>query len=276
MESQKINDVYAPYQENRNLFKIVKCQSICRRWLICKNNIYSAKKKFKKLQLIFNDVLVGYHMINRTPIKETVWEEINCDIVSSLCCVTDEANGNHKSGKDNRFDNLNISNKSSKTDGVNVSISSYRLSSVCSDKVQGNEKDIIDEIEKRDKSFDYYSFLIRNEKENSIIEYIWYVIPKNYYLFKIDKLTPKIGKIGKKKGEIVGWQSKYCDITFSMSSQLWYKFNINDIEKFKVCYTEIDNSKPKINYAYITHLEKENKRQQEEITEYQKRLQCEI
>ncbi len=233
-----------------NISNIIKCQSICRRWLLCRNNIHI---KLKKQQSQFRAVITGYHIINKTPIKETVWEEINCDIVSGVCSITDEANGNHLSGKDNRFDNLNISNKSTKKNGNKISISSYRLTSVCNDKLPGNEKDIIHEIEKRDKSFDYYSILIRDEKENSLINYEWYMIPKDYYLFKIDTLTPKVGKIGKKKGEIVGWESKYCDITFSMSSQLWYKFDIRDIEKYKVCSTEIDNSKSKINYSQIFH-----------------------
>lgn len=247
MESQLVVEQHANY-----ICNVIKCQSLCRKWLVSRKNIYTTYKKFKNQQPQFNKVIRGYHMINKTPIKESVWEEINCDIVSDVCNITDEANGNHMSGKDNRFDNINISNKSAKTDGTNISISSYRLTSVCSDKLHGTEQDIIDEIEKRDKSFDYYSILTRNEKQNSVIEYKWYVIPKDYYLFKIDKLTPKLGKIGKKKGEVVGWQSKYCDITFSMSSQLWYKFNIRDIEKYEICCTEIDNnSNYKLNYSTI-------------------------
>tara|TARA_Y100000996_G_scaffold15300_1_gene11733 strand:+ start:823 stop:1641 length:819 start_codon:yes stop_codon:yes gene_type:complete len=235
---------------NNEIYLIIKIQAVCRRYLSNKNNIFM-KLKTETLQKQFNSEIEGYHMINKTPIKESVWEEINCNIVDGVCCVTDEANGNHISGKDNRFDNVNISNKSTKTNGNTIEISSYRLTSVCNDKVYGNEQDIIDEIEKRDKSFDYYSILIRNEKKNSIIEYNWYIIPKDYYLFKIDKLTLKIGKKGKKKGEIIGWQSKYCDIRFSMSSQLWYEFNICDIEKYKICSNKIDNSKSKINYSQI-------------------------
>jgi len=229
---------------------VIKIQAICRRWLAHKHNIIS---KLKKQQSVFESVISGYHLINKTPIKETVWEEINCDIVQNICSISDEANGNHLSGKDNRFDSFNISNKSTKRNGNNVSISSYRLTTVCSDKIHGNETDIITEIEKRDESFDYYSILIRDEKENSIIDYEWYMIPKDYYLFKIHSLTPKMGKTGKNKGNIVGWESKYCDITFSMSSQLWYKFNMNEIKKYKVCQTTIDNSKPKINYSQIFH-----------------------
>lgn len=232
---------------------IIKIQSICRKWLSNKKNIYALSKKFKTLQPTFDTVIKGYHIINKAPIKESVWEEINCDIVRNICSITGQSNGNHTSGKDNIFDNICISNKSTKTDGNKVSISSYRLTSVCSDKNNGNSQDILNEIKKRDNSFDYYSMLIRNEKENLIIEYMWYIIPKDYYIFKINNLTPKIGKQGKKKNLIVGWETKYCDITFSMSSQLWYKFDIKDIEKYKVCSTEIDNSKSKINYSQIFH-----------------------
>lgn len=233
------------------LSSIVKIQSLCRGWIVRKKNIYGISKKLKNLQSTFHSTVYGYHTINETPIKETVWEKVNCEIVRDVCRITDEANGNHFSGKDNRFDNYNISNKSSKTDGDNIKISSYRLSSVCSDKTNGNQQDIINEIERRDESFDYYSLLLRNEKEKSIINYTWYIIPKDYHIFKIDKLDPKIGKNGKKKGEVVGWKSEYCDITFSMSSQLWYMFNIKQIEKYKICSTELDNGKPKITYSQI-------------------------
>ena len=208
-------------------------------------------EKYKTLNQTFYKVIKGYHMINKAPIKESVWEEINCDIVRDLCIITDEANGSHAPGKDNSFDDIGYSNKSAKTDGNNISISSYRLTSVCSDSDNGSSEDIVKEIEKRDESFQYYSILVRNEKKNEIIEYMWYIIPKDYYIFKIDKLKQKTGKKGKKKNKIVGWESEYCDITFSMSSQLWYNFNITDIEKYKVCATEIDNSKSKINYSQI-------------------------
>ena len=29
-----------------------------------------------------------------------------------------------------------------------------------------------------------------------------------------------------------------------MSSQLWYDFSIDELKKYMVCYTEVDNSKP--------------------------------
>lgn len=229
---------------------IVKIQSLIRGWIVRRKNIYGFIKKSKRLQEKFLRTVKGYHMINNAPIKESVWEEVNCDIVKSLFSITDEANGNHASGKDNRFDNINISNKSTKVERTNISISSYRLTTVCNDKDIGTSENIIEEIKKRDSSFDYYSLLVRNE-ENSFIKYMWYIIPKDCYLFRIDNLNHKIGKRGKKKGEIVGWESKYSSITFSMSSQLWYNFSIDELKKYMVCYTEVDNSKPKINYSQI-------------------------
>ena len=56
--------------------KIVKCQSFCRRWLVRKKNIFGLMKKFKGLKSTFDEVINGYHMINKAPIKESVWEEI--------------------------------------------------------------------------------------------------------------------------------------------------------------------------------------------------------
>jgi hypothetical protein len=233
------------------LFNIVKIQSLCRGWIVRRNNIYGLIKKFKRLQKNFSRTLQGYHMVNKAPIKESVWEEVNCDIAKIIFSISDEAKGNHASGKDNRFDNINISNKTAKVDRTNISISSYRLTSVCNDRDIGKSENIIDEIRTRDSSFDYYSLLVRIEKENSHIEYMWYIIPKDSYLFRIDNLNHKIGKRGKKQGKIVGWESKYSSITFSMSSQLWYNFDIYELKKYMVCSTEIDNSKPKINYSQI-------------------------
>lgn len=229
------------------LSSIVKIQSLCRGWIIRRKNIYGVIKKFKRLKENFSKTLQGYHMVNNTPIKESIWEEVNSDIVKSLFSISDEANGNHVSGKDNRFDNINISNKTTKVKGTNIRISSYRLTTVCNNKDIGTPENIIKEIRKRDSSFDYYSLLVRIEKENSHIEYMWYIIPKDYYLFRIDNLNHKIGK----KGKIIGWKSKYSSITFSMSSQLWYNFDMYELKKYMVCSTEVDNSKPKINYSQI-------------------------
>lgn len=89
---------------------------------------------------------------------------------------------------------------------------------------------------------------------------MWYIIPKDYYVFKIDSFTPKIGKQGKKINLVVGWESKYSDITFSMSSQLWFHFTFNDIKKY-IIYKHIVNLNEynNISFSKFYKIIKENK-----------------
>lgn len=238
----------------KTIKNIIMVQSLIRRWLANKNNIF---KKMKKITIknAFEMELKGYHMINSIPIKESVWEDFNCKFISGECVIRDEANGNHKSGKDNKFDNWNVSNKTIKIGKDLINISSYRLSKVCSNKNIGNKTNIIEEIRKRDGSFEYYSILAREEiitLNELLINYIWYIIPKSYYIFQLDnELEHKFGKQGENKNTITGWKSKYFDITFSMSSQLWYRFNKNLIDKYKIHEVLINNSNNKISYSDI-------------------------
>ena len=234
--------------------KIILCQSIIRRWLHTNKNIYN-RFKSEKTKKKFMQEINGYHLINETPIKESVWEEINRNIVNNNCKVSDNANGNHQSGKDTKFDNWNISNKTGKIINNKINISSYRLTTVCSDKNPGNQQEIINEINKRDKTFDYYSILLREELPKRVI-YYWCIIPKYYYIFNINKyiIEHKIGKKGKKKELIVGWKSIYFDITFSQSSQLWFHFSMKDIKQFIIDKTVIDMAKPTLSYTDIYNL----------------------
>lgn len=208
-------------------------------------------RKLKKLQPRFEEVINGYHMIHKRPIKESIWEEINCKIVKNVCNISYESNGSHLSGKDNQFDTYTISNKTTKKNGKYLHVSSYRLTKLCSHKYPGNPQDIIKEIKKRDDSFDYYSLLIREELYKTKLKYEWYMIPKDNYLFQVNYLLPKMNK---NKNEIIGWTSKYCNISFSLSSQLWYKFNIDQIKPYKLCHCTINNDKPKIDYAQVFHM----------------------
>lgn len=204
----------------------------------------------------FNKEIYGYHLINETPIKESVWEEINKNIVSIKCKVYDEACGNHLSGKDNRFNNWNISNKTGKISNYNnIKLSSYRLTSVCNQKEPGNIEEIKNEIYKRDKNFEYYSLLLRDENKN-IIKYFWFLIPKEHYIFKIDnQWFQKIGQKGKNKYKQIGWISKNMSIEFNMSSQLWFNFNFNDINEYLISTTQINkNNIKKLCYSDIIDL----------------------
>ena len=235
--------------------KILKCQSMIRGWLSRKNNIYLKLKK-SNVSKVFSNEFNGYHLICEAPVKEALWEEINKNIVSTFCNVSDEAKGNHKSGKDMQFDKYGISIKSSKIERGKISISSYRLTTICSDKNPGNPEDIVNEIKKRDSSYEYYSILAREELENNSIHYYWLLIPKNTKVFeiKLSNIRPKIGKFGKNKDNQVGWETDNSSIVFSMSSQLWFNFNFESIKKYIIADVIVDNSKKKKTYSEIFNI----------------------
>jgi hypothetical protein len=225
---------------------IIKIQSIFRMYLAKKNNIFYTLRN-TKVKENFEKELKGYHIMNSTALKEASWEIVNCNIVEEYVNITDASNGNHLSGKDNKFNNWNISNKTCKIKKGMVSLSSYRLTGACSIKDHGITKTITAEIKRRDASFDYYSILLREEYQN-YIEYRWYIVPKDYFIFKINPsdLTPKHGKKG-----VVGWKSDYASITFSMSSQLWFNFKIDLINKYLIHKVVVYNGAKKIKYSEI-------------------------
>lgn len=141
---------------NKHIQSVLKIQ----KWI--KYNILSIYTLLKsnEIQKKFEYEVKGFHMIHKQPIKESIWERINENVIRAHCNVTDIACGNHKSGKDMKINNWNISNKSCKIEKNNrINISSYRLSTVCNNKNIGCKKDIIEEIERRDSTFDYYSLL---------------------------------------------------------------------------------------------------------------------
>ncbi len=223
--------------KNDDFVKVI--QRTIRGYLSRKSNIY-LRFKCASVKRAFEQEMNGYHMLHclYTPVKEALWEELNRNIVMNVCKVDKGANGNHKSGIDNCFDNWRISNKTCKIPKNNViSISSYRLSSVCNNKDPGNIDEIRNEIEKRDSSYDYYSVLFRREHEEHI-EYIWCIIPRNYYVFRVENIDKEYGKTG---DNVVGWKGSYLSIRFSMSSQLWYKFTYSQIEKYIIHKVRVDD-----------------------------------
>ena len=190
----------------------------------------------------FKKSITGYHYINSTPVNETVWEDINSLIfLKSNIEIHSKSDGSHSSGMDIHSSFGRISNKSSKysSNKRKFSISSYRLTTVCSEKTCGDISSIIDEINKR-KNFDYYSFIIRDENPHTnIIHYDWLLLNSNYPLLDPASYSwePTIGKRGKNKDVQVGWNTNKIDgcsmkITFSMSSQLWIEIEMSeDIKK---------------------------------------------
>ena len=217
----------------------------------------------KNLSDNFKKCVRGYHFINDDPIKETPWEDINAQVITaSGCIINSQSNGSHKSGADLSCSLGDLSNKSTQyeTDNESFKLSSYRLTTVCSDKTPGEIKDIIGEINRR-KNFKYYSIIVRYEKDNEI-HYDWYLIPSDYPQFNPSsyKWTPKVGKQGKNKGSTTGWETDTIDgssmsITFSMSSQLWLHIVITEeMKKFNIASCKVNKGR-KLNYIQLYNRE---------------------
>jgi hypothetical protein len=233
----------------------------------CENIVKDIKDVCENIELIdinFKKCIKGYHLINSSPINETIWEELNDIIFVSLGIkVYSKSKGSHLSGMDINCSFGKISNKSAKysNNKKNTDISSYRLTTICSEKNCGTYTEIIKEINKR-KNFDYYSLIIRHEisySENII--YDWLLIPSNYIIFDPSSYTwePTIGKKGKNKDIQIGWNTNKINgcnmsIIFSMSSQLWIHIEMTEeIKKFIIATAEVKN---KPIYNYIDILEK--------------------
>lgn len=209
--------------------------------------------------LNFTKCVKGYHLINDDPIKETPWEDINAIILNaSGCFIESQSNGSHKSGGDLSCSFGDLSNKSTKYDTgcKSFKISSYRLTTVCSDKNPGKIEDIINEINNR-KNFKYYSIIVREERKGSF-RYDWYLIPSDFHVFDPASYTwkPKTRKKGNNKDTITGWETNDLNgsrmsITFSMSSQLWIDINITDeIKQFIVSSCHVNRGR-KFNYIQL-------------------------
>lgn len=207
----------------------------------------------------FIKCVTGYHLCNSSPINETIWEDLNSIVFSSVGIeVYSQSDGSHLSGMDINCSLGGISNKSAKyaSNRKSIDISSYRLTTVCSEKNCGIPSEIVQEINKR-KNFTYYSFIVRDETSDSV-SYDWLLIPSNYICLDPASYTwvPTIGKRGKNKDAQVGWNTNEINgckmsITFSMSSQLWIHIEMTEeIKKFIIASATVSN-KPKYNYIEL-------------------------
>lgn len=230
-------------------------QAAWRAYRVRKQSLLSTLQFHKStLNNRFRNELAGYHLFNEESVKEATWEEINRNLVRGILQVSDAANGNHLSGKDNQFGVWGISNKTAKETGSNLKISSYRLTCVCSDKDPGKIEKIQEEITRRDGSYEFYSLLVRKETDDGDTEYKWFVIPKTCSVINpcTFEWQPKLGTRGNKKNQQVGWKSENMEISFAMSSQLWLTVPIAEISRYQICSTTIENSQKKtMSYADI-------------------------
>ena len=231
----------------------IKCASIVNITDICKNK--------EMIDAVFKKCIKGYHSINASPINEKTWEDINSLLFEKIGVeVYSKSDGSHLSGMDIDSSLGKISNKSSKYLNKirDFDISSYRLTTVCSEKNCGTPQDFISEIHKR-KNFDYYSFILRDETSHAnCVEYEWLLIPSNYEALDPSSYVwePIIGKRGKNKDVQTGWTTNKINgckmsIIFSMSSQLWIHIEMTEyIHNFIVANTVVSN-KPIYNYFDI-------------------------
>ena len=221
----------------------------------------------KIFTIYFEKCVRGYHLINKNPIKESIWESINTQIlIYSGCTILSESNGSHLPGSDISSSIGNFSNKSVKYTENTYSkfkISSYRLTTVCSSSNPGNIIDIIAEIDKR-KNFEYYSIIARyeNTNPNKKNHYDWIIIPSNHPSVNPSSYIwiPTIGKNGKNKDIQIGWETNIINgssmkICFSMSSQLWLSINLDTEfkEKYIVSTTQTNNQ-PIIDYIKLSDI----------------------
>jgi len=205
----------------------------------------------------FTKCVRGYHLINNSPIKEAVWEDINSTVfVRSGIEVFSKSDGSHLSGMDINSALGRISNKSAKYSSgkTHFDISSYRLTTVCSENSCGSVEEIVEEINGR-KNFDFYSIIIRKEEQPNTIEYDWLLIPSTHPVLSPASYewSPSIGKRGKKKDSQVGWHTNTINgcsmkIEFAMSSQLWMMIEMTEELKQYIIATVTVVAESKYNY----------------------------
>jgi hypothetical protein len=235
----------------------------------CKTNCYC---KLSRMSVVLNEVtkvslgenfkkcVQGYHLINSEPLKEAVWEAVNAQVfVASGISVESKSSGSHSPGSDITCAIGNISNKSAKYDGKkqeSFSVSSYRLTAVCSGTNCGTPAAIIAEIEKR-KNFQYYSIIVREELE-STYNYHWYLIPSDHPSLSPHtyEWVPMIGKRGVNKGKQVGWETNTVNgsnmsVSFSMSSQLWINVAVTEELKQYIVGTVTTTQKQTFDYLQL-------------------------
>ena len=220
-----------------------------------KNKVDVFKSINKSINKSFNDCVRGFSLVNKdSEISKEIWETVNSHIFEHEGVeILKKANGSHESGVDLITNIGKFSNKTSKINKKNlISISSYRLTAVSHDMGK-----TLDEIEKRNNSFDYVSLLAR-KVEDDCIHYHWYVIPKTSHLF--DERSFEWDPTYNKNNKQTGWRTKkkgkrYISITLSMSSQMWFHgISTSDLYPYLVDICVISKKKNVMSYIDVFNL----------------------
>lgn len=213
----------------------------------------------RDLGAYFSKCVKGFHRFNTNPIKESLWEDINAQVLRAGGYTIDAASqGSHQPGADLCGSAGSFSNKSAKYDtgARSVKISSYRLTHVCNNKDPGDIQAILAEIQRR-KNFTHYSILVRKETPTDI-HYDWFLVPADF-----PGLNPEAYEwvpMKNKKGDCVGWKTNTLNgssmsIRFSMSSQLWMQVAVDEsFQTYRVGSCEVSKQTPVYNYIELYDL----------------------
>lgn len=180
----------------------------------------------------------GYHLVNETPIKEAVWENILCTSLKRTNYKYSWNCGGHESGKDitvkhdasyGIMEDIQLSCKSCKETRTHLNISSYRMTKC------NTITDIITEIDEVRANFSHYAVISRLETDVDI-EYSVYYIPSNKVKATSLEWTEKYDK---KKSQISGWQTNESNgvkmsVTKSMSNQLWIALSKKEFSQYQI------------------------------------------
>lgn len=214
--------------------------------------------------MAFSATITGYHLLNEDIIRHAVWEHINKQVYNNLGVeVMETANNGHAPGMDIVCAEGRLSNKTSNlsvSKGVtSTSISSYRLGKEINHKAENTQEQICEFINSK-KNFDFYSLLTHREVEGGKVEYRWYMIPSSHPSVNPDTYTwEKVyGKTARTKGIFTGWQTDSVNgssmsITFSMSSQLWMKVDLTNMDEY-IRESIVVSPKPVMDYAALAAL----------------------
>lgn len=213
--------------------------------------------------MAFRDTITGYHLINGDIIRHAVWEGINKQVYTNLGIeVMETANNGHAPGMDIVCAESRLSNKTSLLvvgKKVTTDISSYRLSKEINDKDENTQEQICEIINSK-KNFKFYSLLTHRRVEGGQVEYRWYMIPSSHQTVSPETYTweKTYGKTARTEGIFTGWKTNTVDgssmfITFSMSSQLWMKVDLTNMDEY-IRESIVVSPKPVMDYAALAAL----------------------
>lgn len=141
--------------------------------------------------------------------------------------------GSHSPGRDQEVNGVPVSSKSSKLNGNNFQISSYRLTKC---KII---EDFVTEIKKRDESFTKYLVCLTEEINNKHIVR-WGFIEKDKANIANSEWEFTYNKEGSSNG-LRSLDGKF-KIVFSMSNQLWLSFTLSDFDIICTYEYELKNT----------------------------------